>query len=155
MVNGLLTLLRRIIERILKNDIGDERWKTLVQFIGFGFVGASNTLISYAVYAVLVKCGVHYIAASVIGFVISVLNSFFWNNRYIFKIPQGKKRPLLPSFIKTFLSYSATGLLLANALLYLWVDVLDISEYLAPIINLLITIPLNFLLNKLWAFKNK
>ena len=31
-------------------------------------------------------------------------------------------------------------------------DLLGISQYLGPVINLLITIPLNFILNKLWAF---
>ncbi len=155
MTDKMFRMLRGTLEKLLRKEIGDEQWRTLLQFIGFGFVGVSNTLISYAVYALLIKCGLYYIAASVIGFIVGVVNSFFWNNRYIFKISQGEKRSLIFSFLKTLLAYSVTGLLLSNALLYLWVDVLHISEYLAPIINLFITVPLNFLLNKLWAFHSK
>ena len=40
-------------------------------------------------------------------------------------------------------------------LLWFWIDACGVSEYVAPIINLLVTVPLNFLLNKFWAFKAK
>jgi putative flippase GtrA len=53
---------------------------------------------------------------------------------------------------KTYLSYGAT-FLLSTVLLYLEVDVWQWSAVIAPVANLLITIPLNFLLNKFWAFK--
>ena len=126
--------------------------QTLIQFVKFGIVGVSNTLISYVVYAVGVYFGIHYLVASVLGFVISVLNSFYWNNKYVFRQESGE-RNLLHTLLKTFLEYSFTGLVLANVLLYLWVDILHISEYLGPIINLLITVPLNFVMNKFWAFR--
>jgi len=38
-------------------------------------------------------------------------------------------------------------------LLYLWVDIVGISNIIAPLINIIMIIPLNFLLNKLWVFK--
>lgn len=126
--------------------------QSLLQFIKFGIIGVSNTLISYVVYVAGVWLGLHYLLASVFGFVISVLNSFYWNNKYVFK-KEGKERNLFHTLIKTFLSYGFTGLILANLLLYLWVDVFQISEYLGPIINLMITVPLNFILNKFWAFR--
>jgi putative flippase GtrA len=56
---------------------------------------------------------------------------------------------------KTYVSYSFTGLFLNSILLILWVKVLGISEYIAPIINLLVSVPLNFIINKFWAFKTK
>lgn len=96
----------------------------------------------------------HYLLASVLGFVISVLNSFYWNNKYVFQ-KGSEERNLFLTLIKTFLAYASTGLILANILLYIWVDVLGISEYLGPIINLVITVPLNFVINKLWAFRTK
>ncbi|MCI8557498.1 MAG: GtrA family protein [Lachnospiraceae bacterium] len=127
---------------------------SLIQFVKFGIVGLSNTLISYVVYLAGVWLGMHYLLASVLGFVISVLNSFYWNNKYVFQ--QGnEERNLLLTLVKTFMAYAATGLVLANILLYIWVDILGISEYLGPIINLVITVPLNFVINKLWAFRGK
>ena len=125
---------------------------SLIQFVKFGIVGLSNTLISYVVYVAGVRFGMHYLLASILGFVISVLNSFYWNNDYVFG--QGKEeRNLLKTLLKTFMAYAFTGLVLANILLYIWVDILGISEYLGPLINLVVTVPLNFVINKLWAFR--
>ena len=125
---------------------------SLIQFVKFGIVGLSNTLISYVVYVAGVRFGMHYLLASILGFVISVLNSFYWNNKYVFG--QGKEeRNLLKTLLKTFMAYAFTGLVLANILLYIWVDILGISEYLGPLINLVVTVPLNFVINKLWALR--
>ncbi len=129
--------------------------KKTVQFVEFCVVGLSNTLISYVVYAVFVLLGWNYILGSILGFVVSVTNSFYWNNKYVFKAESGEHRSLVWAYIKTFLSYAVTGLVLANVLLVIWVEVLHLPELLGPIVNLLITIPLNFILNKLWAFRSK
>lgn len=126
-----------------------------VQFVQFCVVGLSNTLISYLIYAAFVLLGWNYILGSVVGFVVSVTNSFYWNNKYVFKQENGKHRSILASYVKTFLSYAATGLVLANILLVIWVELLHLPELLGPIVSLLVTIPLNFILNKLWAFRNK
>ena len=122
---------------------------TFKQFIKFGLVGVSNTLISLGTYYLLYFLGINYLIANTVGFIVSVLNSYYWNNKYVFKKTQnGHLKPL----IKTFLSYGST-FLLSTFLLFVMVQWLGISEVLAPIISLVITIPLNFLMNKFWAFK--
>lgn len=119
------------------------------QFIKFGLVGVSNTLISLVIYYILVYFNVNYIVANTIGFIVSVLNSYYWNNKYVFdKTERGTVKPL----IKVFMSYGST-FLLGTFLLFLMVQVIGLSELIAPLINLVITIPINFLLNKFWAFK--
>ncbi len=81
---------------------------------------------------------------------ISVLNAYYWNNKYVFK---GNAPNNIPKkILKVYVSYGST-FLLSTFLLFLMVDVWSMSEYIAPLINLCITIPLNFILNKLWAFK--
>ncbi|MBS1467008.1 MAG: GtrA family protein, partial [Subdoligranulum sp.] len=39
----------------------------------------------------------------------------------------------------------------------LWIEVtfFSVSKTIAPIVNLLVTIPLNFIINKLWTFKER
>ncbi|GBU21586.1 hypothetical protein R80B4_01482 [Fibrobacteres bacterium R8-0-B4] len=124
------------------------------QFIKFGIVGLSNTAVSYIIYAVLVYLGVYYIIASVIAFILSVLNSFYWNKKYVFKRGDDQQKlGFWGALLKTYISYAFTGLVLSNILLYIFVDILHISEYIAPFFGLVITIPLNFILNKKWAFK--
>lgn len=136
---------------IFGKSVTEEQWKGFMQFVKFSLVGLSNTVISYMVYALFVFWGTHYLVGSVAGFVVGVLNSFYWNNKYVFTAQ--RERNLLATLARTFMAYSFTGLVLSNALLYLWVEVLHINAYLGPIINLFVTTPINFLVNKLWAFQ--
>lgn len=160
-VEKLVWIVLKIIFKIFRKDMTDELFKSFMQFVKFGVVGLSNTLISYLIYVIsllifrnmgiLLKSG--YLVAQVVAFVLSVLWSFYWNNKLVFTLQEGEERSVVKALVKTFISYSFTGLFLSSVLLVLWVQVMHISEFVAPIINLLVTVPLNFIINKLWAFK--
>ena len=78
------------------------------QFIKFGIVGVSNTLISLAVYQLALNAlGLHYLAANALGLVISVVNAYYWNNRCVFG--GGQKRPFLKHVALYFKSLTAYG----------------------------------------------
>jgi len=128
---------------------------SLLQFVKFGIVGLSNTLIAYAVYAACVWLGCHYLVANGLGFVVGVLNAYYWSDRYVFKKGEGETRSALWTLVKTYLAYGATGLLLASFLLYVYVDRWQVSAYLAQLLVLVVTVPLNFIINKCWSFKTK
>ena len=129
--------------------------KGLMQFVKFCAVGLSNTLIGYVVYSACVYLGMHYLLANLLGFLVSVVNAFYWSNKYVFKRGAGEYRSLYWSFFKTILSYASTGIVLNSVMLWLLIGVLHISEYLAPLLILLITVPTNYLMNKYWSFKTK
>ncbi len=58
----------------------------VVQFVKFGIVGVSNTLLTLVVYTVLLKVfGVWYLAASAIGFIVGATNGFLLNRKWTFK----------------------------------------------------------------------
>ena len=137
--------------RIFHKELTDAQWEAFMQFVKFGMVGLSNTALTYIVYALLVTLGLHYQLSNVISYVAGILNSYYWNNKYVFVEEEGKKRNHLKALAKVFASYGVS-FCVGAVLLYVWVDVLGISRYLGPVINLLVTIPLNFVLNKLWAF---
>ena len=126
---------------------------SLKQLGKFSVVGVSNTVISYVVYAICVFFGCQYVVANIIGFAAGVINSFIWNNRYVFTVKEGERRNSGAALVKTAIVNVFTGLLVANGLLVLWVEVVGLSEYIGPILNLFITFPLNFLLNKYWAYR--
>ena len=128
---------------------------SLLQFVKFGIVGLSNTLIAYAVYAASIWLGCHYLVANGLGFVVGVLNAYYWSDRYVFKKGEGETRSALWTLVKTYLAYGATGLLLASLLLYVYVDQWQVSAYLAQLLVLVVTVPLNFIINKCWSFKTK
>lgn len=137
----------------------------LMQFIKFGLVGVVNTITSYAVYSLCIYLGAHYILASVAGFLISVLVSYLLNSTFVFK---DKNEVWWKTLLKSYLSYGFTGLIITNIMLWVWIDAVDISqyihfsvfelsshkmaEYIAPLLNIFITIPINYILNKYWAY---
>lgn len=131
----------------------DNKKETLFQFIKFGLVGLSNTVLSYVVYCVLIKLNTHYQIANIVGFIVGVLNSYYWNNRYVFKTNEGEKRNHIKTLFKTFVAYGITGLLLQGFLLWLFVERFEIDSLIAQLLGLCITVPLNFVLNKFWSFK--
>lgn len=129
-----------------KNDF----FNLVKQFIKFGIVGLSNTAISLGIYYIFIFINRDwYIAGNTVGFIVSVLNSYYFNNKYVFqKTQSGHLKPL----IKTYLAYGST-FILGTVLLIIMVEFLGIPETIAPLLILVITIPTNFLINKYWTFK--
>ena len=132
-------------------QINKDNWRqTIVQFIKFGIIGASNTLVSTSIYYIFVWIDPKlYFVGNVVGWVVSVFNSFFWNNRFVFKNSQFSWWQKL---LRTYLAYGGS-FIVGSITLALLVSILGVSAWLAPWINMVITIPLNFILNKFWAFK--
>lgn len=128
--------------------------KILIQFIKFGLVGGLNTILSYLIYYILVNISINYIVSNFISWFVTVNISFVLNNVFTFS---GDNKPSwsIKKLFKVYFSYSFTGLFLSSLLLWFWVNVIRLDKLIAPIINLLITIPLNFVLNKYWAYNNK
>ena len=142
-----------------------EQWESLMQFVRFGIVGAWNTVFSYAINVccllIFKKMGILSVAdldmyvANTIAFILSVLCSFLLNSRFVFTLEEGQSRNFWKALLKSYLSYGFTGIILNNILAYVWVGVFGISKFVAPLISLVIAIPINFFMNKLWAFKSE
>ena len=153
--------------------------KNIWQIIKFIIVGVSNTIVSESIYAVLIFFRVHYLLASFIGFSLSVLNAYYWNNKYVFKEqPDAEKRVWWKTLLRTYVAY-LWGYLISAALLIFWIDIIHISQWMEPlgsrfatagydrldaqflgnllaaVLNLVITVPMNFLINKYWAYRQK
>ncbi len=157
-VHGTEQLIKRVLQwfyRILGKELKEEQWMVWTQFIGFVIVGVSNFLVSYATYALFLCFQDNYHVANIAAFVISVLNAFFWNDRYVFKQGNdGRERVWWKALLRTYLSYAFSALFLTEILLYVEINVLGLPKLLGPVINLVITTPINFVMNKFWAFND-
>lgn len=120
-----------------------------IQFVKFGLVGVSNVVVALSIYYLFLYLGMHYIFANTIGYVVSVFNSYVWNSRFVFKHDHREKTSKI---IKTYLAYGATYCV-NSFCLWLFVDILNISNTLAPILVLFIVIPINYIMNKCWVYK--
>lgn len=157
-VNGLFSFFFRICRAIIeslyslaKKELTEEEWVVWQQFIKFALVGCSNTVIVLIVYyaVVLILGEKFYILGQSLGYVAGIANSYFLNSRFVFHAKAVNNQ----SFIKMCICYGMTYFL-QIALLYLQVDVLHLSKFVAPIVAILITTPVNFFLNKIFAFHN-
>lgn len=148
-----------IICKLAKKELTSSMLESMMQFAKFGIIGISNTLLSYVINILVliamkpIDVSWDYFVGNIIAFIISVLWSFFWNNRFVFTVKEGETRSIWRTLLRTYIAYGFTGIVLSNVLSWMWVSVLEISKYVAPLLNLFISVPLNFLINKLWAFK--
>ncbi|MGN0777569.1 MAG: GtrA family protein [Aristaeellaceae bacterium] len=156
----------------------NSRFAPLIQLMKFGLVGVSNTLISYAVemlgyyvlfsgssfpgtVALMGRIGlsvtgeqVRVMVVTALAFVISVTNAYYWNNRYVFTQAAKTAREHAWAYVKTASCYALTGLILAPVA-KLWLVNIGVPYWMASLSTLIITIPLNFVMNKFWAFAGR
>ncbi len=121
----------------------------ILQFVKFGIVGVSNTLISFAVYTLLLKAfGVWYVAASGIGFAVGAINGFLWNRAWTFRGHVGDA--LTP--VRWF-AVQSCGLLVNLGLVYLFVDGFGLGKLTGQAATVVVVTVLTFFANRAWTFK--
>lgn len=132
-----------------------EKLKALIQFIKFGMVGGFNTILTYVIVNVMFYLwGINEQIGNITAFVITVFISYMVNSRFVFNETAGEQS-FLKGLVKVYISYSITGLFITGALLYFETKILKIPLYIGSFVNIFITVPINFVLNKFWAYKSK
>jgi putative flippase GtrA len=121
----------------------------IIQFVKFGIVGVSNTLLFFAIYTALVKgFGVWYVAASAIGYIVGAVNGFLLNRRWTFREHIGDSlTPVRWTVVQ------GCGLLANLGLVYLFVDGAGLDELLGQACATAIVTVITFLANRAWTFK--
>ncbi|HTC73843.1 MAG TPA: GtrA family protein [Solirubrobacteraceae bacterium] len=121
----------------------------LVQFIKFGIVGVSNTLLTLVVYTVLLKgFGVWYLAASAIGFIVGATNGFLLNRRWTFRDHVGDAlTPVRWAIVQT------AGLAIDELMLYVLVHDAKLDKLLAQVCATAIVTVTTFFVNRAWTFR--
>lgn len=120
------------------------------QVMRYGFVGFAGMLLSLTIYLPIVWFNEDlYLFAYTLCFIVSVSFTYLLNNKFVFeKKEKGHVRPL----IKAYLSYGV-AFVIGTVALYISVHFLGVPATIAPLITLLVTFPINFLLNRFWTFK--
>lgn len=128
--------------------------KTVWQFLKFGMIGALNTVLSYLISNICYYgLHLHEQVCNFIAFAITVLISYLLNCRFVFRQEGEERQPWYQALAKVYVSYGLTELVLAGFLLFLQERVLGIPHFIATFLNLCATVPLNFILNKYWAYR--
>ena len=131
-----------------ETELEIKHYDSIIQFLKFAIVGVSNTVIALLVYYCLLWLNCNYIIANAFSWITSVFNAFYWNNKYVFQ----SNNTWVKALIKTYISYGLS-FVVGSSLLIIFVELLNVNAFFAPLLVLLITVPLNFTMNKYWTFK--
>ena len=123
-------------------------WKDdLIKFIKFSIVGVSNTLVSLVLFYILFEfLGVYYIIASTLGYIVGLINSYFWNLRWTFR-----HRHSAGVLVK-FIIVNVIALSLKLTIISILVESFLMPELFAEIIAMGFAIVVNFGGNRFWTF---
>lgn len=116
-----------------------------LESVRFLIAGSINTVLTYLLY-LLVLPWVGYVAAFTISFAVGVLFSFVLNAVYVFKVVLVWSR--LIKYPSLYFFQYILGLILITAL----VEYFGVDDRFAPFVNVVILIPITFMLNR-WFFK--
>ena len=124
--------------------------KSLIQFIKFGIVGISNTLLTALIIWILLRvlhCSDYF--SNFAGYIVGLLNSFIWNRKWTFE-SKTKVSITIFKFIVTF----AISYLFQLGNLYVLLHFTHIDSYISQLISIVVYTLINFILNKNYTFKN-
>ncbi len=120
------------------------------QFMKFGIVGVTNVAVYTILYWIFVYFNMNYLLATTIAYLVSSVGGYILNHIWVFK----SEKKVKESVVKYYVVYGSSYLL--NMLcMYIWVDILNLSVNIAPLLTLCVTTPYNFIFNKLWVFNEK
>ncbi len=112
------------------------------EFSRFVVVGVINTLTYYSIYLVLHKlAGMSYLLAHILGFLISLNASFFLNSYVTYRV-----RPTLKKYLYFPLT-QVVNISVSTVLIYVFVEFVHLSSFIAPFGAVLFTVPITFIVS--------
>ena len=121
-----------------------------IQFMKFIALGVINTLISLIVIYLLMKFGVNYRLSNLIGYIAGLINSFIFNKIWVFKTRKNLFKEIFNFSVVFGLCYSVQYLILL-----LMVEEYSLNKYFSQLIAMGFYTVLNFILNRIFTFKNR
>ena len=99
----MMRIMRAVLTagcRLIGKELTEAQLQGAEQFVKFCLVGFSNTAISYLVYFIFVCIDEKlYLIGNAAGFVVSVLNSYFWNSKFVFKKQDERGKTIVKTFL--------------------------------------------------------
>ena len=120
------------------------------QILTFSLVGIINTIITYAIFVILLKLFfVNYLISSGLGYCCGLANSYFMNRKFTFKIT--KKKSIGEG--SRFIVVNVAALLINLLLMKIFVRGFEILPEIAQVIAIAGSYCTNFIGNKFWTFR--
>ena len=129
--------------------LGTRKPSNWLQLFKFGLVGASGYVVNILVFALLAEgFGVHHIPAAIGAFGVAVTNNFWWNRHWTFRARDGHAGFQAARFFAISLIALGVNLLVLELL----ISSAGIAEVPSQAAAVAVSMPVNFIGNKLWTF---
>jgi putative flippase GtrA len=153
MLISLLGFLNSLIIRISMLPVV-RNWNWAPSFLRFSLVGVLNTVIDFSIYFSLTRFFsffyIHFLVANFLAFFCANIFSYSVNKKWTFN---NASKEYLRQYSK-FLSVSLLSLLAIQLTLYICISWFSWYDVSAKILALLISVIINFVGARFWAFNN-
>lgn len=123
-----------------------KKYKEIINYLIFGVL---TTLISIVTYALFTKVfHIDYLISNVLSWIIAVLFAYITNKIYVFESKSKKNIKEITSFF----FFRVVSLIIEMIILYIFVDILHIDDFVTKIIAQIIVIVSNYVFSKVFVF---
>jgi len=129
-----------------------QKYKELILYIVFGVLTTLVNLVAYVVCTRLFS--IHEVAATAIGWFLSVLFAFVTNKKWVFEDRETTWQAVLKQGVSFFAARGATGLM-DMAIIFLFVTLWGMPDIVIKIVSNVLVIVINYVLSKLLIFRKK
>lgn len=129
-----------------------KKYKEVIKYL---IIGVLTTIVNYVIFIILVnaiKIEMH--TSNIIAWLISIIFAYFTNKLFVFESKSFKVEVLIKEIL-TFAMARAFSLLLEEAILYIFVNRLEMDKLIIKLIANIIVIVLNYVLSKFIIFTDK
>lgn len=123
-----------------------------INYLIFGFLAF---VLNYGLYYLFDNVlGMHYMVATVLSWVLTVVFAYWTNRTFVFKSKNKDAQSLLEEFL-SFIGARVATELLEMGLMFLMVGCAGLNEMISKFVCQVLVIVANYFLSKLWIFKEK
>ncbi|GAA0071206.1 GtrA family protein [Clostridium sardiniense] len=128
------------------------KFKEQILYIVFGVLTTAINIISFFLFTRVFEMGL--LASNIGAWIASVIFAFVTNKIYVFDSRNYSLKVVTKELVDFTISRGATGIL-DMGLMYLFVSVIHMEDMVSKIIINIIVIILNYVLSKLYVFKER
>lgn len=122
-----------------------------INYLIFGFLAFVLNYILYFLFADAV--GMHYMAATGLSWVLTVVFAYWTNRTFVFKSQNKEAGAVWKEFV-SFIGARVATEVLELVLMYVMVDLAGINDKIAKFVCQVLVILANYVLSKIWIFKD-
>lgn len=129
-----------------------KKYEEGINYLIFGFLAFVLNYVLYLLFAGVLD--IHHLISTALSWALTVIFAYWTNRTFVFKSKNSDAKSVREEFISFIGARVATGLL-EMGLMFLMVDCADLNEFISKLVCQVLVIVANYVLSKLWIFKEK